>query len=328
MTPSRRLASLATRRIRLVAILSAVVLATLGTVAFVSFNQEPPQPGGTSDSHGDPDIGLRTFVVPDDVTVTENVAYGARPDGTLLQLDVCSSSAAGPAPRPAVVSIHGGSWTRGDKASDDWREVCEWLASEGFVAYSVDYGLTPAAPFPSGIDDLQTAVEWIRSPENANRFGIDGDRIGAFGGSAGGNLASLLGTRGEGPLTEGPRVAAVAELSGPSDLRGPSMAADGVSPRLKKLVMGYLDCEKLNDCPNAADASPVAELDASDGPVFLANSSKEFVPLEQATRFTSALEDLDIRHELVTVPGDVHSIGLLDAEMRARVAAFLHEALD
>nr|WP_244962873.1 alpha/beta hydrolase [Cryobacterium roopkundense] len=242
-------------------------------------------------------------------------------------MDVCSSSTAGPEPRPAVVSIHGGSWTRGDKSSDDWREVCQWLAAEGFVVYSVDYGLTPAAPFPAGIDNLQSAVEWIRTPENAARFGTDPDRIGAFGGSAGANLAALLGTRGEGPLNEGSRVAAVAELSGPSDLRGEAMTADGVTERLQNLVRRYLDCDTMSDCPQAADASPLAQLDASDPPVFVANSAEEFVPLAQATRFASALQALGVRHELVTVPGGVHSIGLLDADMRAQVAGFLHATL-
>lgn len=329
MTPARRRPRLATRRIRVVAMLSAVVLAATGTATAtaVTLAGEPERRAGTSESPPEPVIGIRTFDVPQDVSMTTDVTYGTRPNGTPLQLNVCSSAAAGSEPRPAVVSIHGGSWTRGDKASDDWREVCQWLAAEGFVAYSVDYGLTPGSPFPAGIDDLQTAVEWIRSPENAARFGTDPDRIGAFGGSAGANLAALLGTRGAGSLDEGSRVASVAQLSGPSDLRGPALAEDGVSERLQKLVRRYLDCDSLDDCPQAAEASPVAQLDASDPPMFIANSSEEFVPLAQATRFTSALEEFGIRSHLATVPGDVHSIGLLDADMRAQVAAFLHETL-
>lgn len=321
VTTGSRLTRFGTTRIRLLAVLGTVALSAVGTVAFVGIAHD------TRESMTEPIIGIRTFEVPQDVTVTTDVTYGARPDGTPLQLDVCSTAPAGAPPRPAVVSVHGGSWTRGDKSSDDWRQVCQWLASEGFVAYSVDYGLTPAEPFPAGIDDIQAAVEWIRSPANADRFGIDPNRIGAFGGSAGANLAALLGTRGEGPLTTGSRVAAVAEFSGPSDLRGTSMTTDGVSPRLQKLVLHYLDCETMSDCPQAAAASPVAELDASDPPFFIANSLKEFVPIKQAERFASGMEALGIRHELVTVPGGVHSIGLLDADMRARVAAFLHDTL-
>ncbi|WP_051973674.1 alpha/beta hydrolase [Cryobacterium sp. MLB-32] len=327
MTTGSRFTRFGTTRLRLLAILGAVALASALTVAGVGLANDTARTDGTDTSATEPTIGIRTFDVPMGITVTPDVAYGTGPEGTPLRLDVCSTAPAGSAPRPAVVSVHGGSWTRGDKSSDDWRQVCEWLASEGFVAYSVDYGLTPEAPFPAAIDDLHSAVEWIRAPENADRFGIDADRIGAFGGSAGGNLAALLGTRGNGPLTEGSRVAAVAELSGPSDLRGPSMTTDGVSQRLQNLVLRYLDCETMSDCPQAAGASPVATVDSSDPPFFIVNSVKEFVPLTQATRFASALEKAGVRHELVTVPGGVHSIGLLDADMRARVAAFLHSTL-
>ena len=316
-----------TRRIRLVSILCVTALAITGVTALVSFASAGARPASDVASASEPRIGIRTFEPPDDVTVTADVEYGTQPDGMPLRLDVCSTATPGSPPRPAVVSIHGGSWTRGDKSSDDWRGVCQWLASEGFVAVSVDYALTPTSPFPAGIDDIGDAVAWIREPDNAARFGVDPDRIGAFGGSAGGNLAALLGTRGSGPLTAGQRVAAVAELSGPSDLRADSVAADGVSPRLQKLMLRYLNCDTLAACREAAAASPVATLDASDPPFFIGNSTKEFVPLKQATRFAAALDTLGIRHELVTVPGGVHSIGLLDAGMRTQIAAFLHGTL-
>ena len=74
--------------------------------------------------------------------------------------------------------------------------------------------------FPAAIEDVQAAVAWLRADEQIARFNIDPDRIGAFGGLAGGNLVALLGTLGSGDLTTASRVAAVAELSGPIDLTG------------------------------------------------------------------------------------------------------------
>jgi acetyl esterase len=325
------------RRIRLLAILGAVIaVGTIGIVGIVEAAGDHAGPtatiagpgGSTGGSTAEAIIGIRTFVPPKDITVTSDVVYGTQPDGAPLKLDVCSPAGTTPgSTRPAIISIHGGSWTRGDKASDDWRTVCQWLAAEGFVAYSVDYRLAPAHPFPATMDDLATAVEWIRQPDHAQEYGIDRARIGAFGGSAGANLAALLGTRGSGPLSAGSRVAAVAELSGPSDLTGQSMTADGASKRLEKLVLRYLGCASLADCPQAADASPTVQLDRSDPPVFIGNSDHEFVPLAQAKRFAADLARLGIKHELVTVPGSVHSIGILDEAMRAKVAAFLHGAL-
>ncbi|MGY4858340.1 alpha/beta hydrolase [Cryobacterium sp. AP23] len=227
-----------------------------------------------------------------------------------------------PALYPAVLSVHGGSWARGDKANSDWRNVCEWLASEGFVAYSVNYRLVPLVSFPAAIDDVGRAVEWMRA--NAGSYGIDPDRIGAFGGSAGGNLATLLGTRGRGSLTEGSRVAAVAELSGPVDLSYEGLVVSGGSSGLEQIALDYLDCSSLLECPAAEKASAVSSLDSTDPPVFIGTSAEEFIPLSQSTNFAADLDRLGITNQLVTVPGSLHSIGILDAAMRAQVADFLH----
>ncbi|MBC7443307.1 MAG: alpha/beta hydrolase [Ramlibacter sp.] len=340
MKTGRHPARLGSRPSRLPAIVGVIILigaVIAGIIVAAGFRAgqteqgRPPAsatataPGGSA---GRAIIGIRTFVPPDDITVTSDVAYGTQPDGTPLRLDVCSPAGATDGHAlPAIVSVHAGSWTRGDKANDDWRTVCQWLASEGFVVYSVDYRLAPDHPFPAGVDDLATAVEWIRQPDHAREFGIDPARIGAFGGSAGANLAALLGTRGSGPTSSGSRVAAVAELSGPSDLTGPALTADGASERLQKLVRHYLGCATLTDCPQAAAASPTLQLDRSDPPVFIVNSEQEFVPLGQATRFAAGLDRLGIPHELVTVAGSAHSIGTLDAPLRVKVAAFLHGAL-
>lgn len=320
-----------------------VVVAGLGTVALVFAitaallitGSDPgmlsPPPGrwnGASEAPSPAGDGIRTFTSDVEITVTENLVYGEQPDGTALRVDVCSPEGAAPGTAfPAMVSIHAGSWTRGNKAEANWRNVCEWLAAEGFVTFAVNYRLAPEDPFPAGVDDLATAVRWIRQPAQVERFGIDPARIGAFGGSAGANLSAFLGTHGSGPVTEGSRVAAAVELSGPTDLTEEALVADGSSERLQRLVRRYVGCLSLADCPIAEDASPVRHLDPSDPPMFIANSTTEFVPLAQATRLADGLADLGIAHQLVTPEGEVHSIGFLDADMRAKIAVFLHEHL-
>ncbi|WP_120339163.1 alpha/beta hydrolase [Cryobacterium soli] len=258
-----------------------------------------------------------------------DAAAGTADAGSEVSADTDPSASteapAEPALLPAVLSIHGGSWARGDKANSDWRNVCEWLAAEGFVGFSVNYRLVPAVSFPAAIDDLGRAVEWMRA--NAGSYGVDPDRIGAFGGSAGGNLAALLGARGRGPLTEGNRVAAVAELSGPVDLSYEGIVVSGGSSGLERIVLDYLDCTSLLNCPAAKDASAVGSLDRTDPPVFIGTSTEEFIPLGQSTGFAADLDALGIANRLVTVPGSLHSIGILDAAMRAEVAAFLHTHL-
>lgn len=330
LVPSRR-------RARILTIAGSGVAAVLAAAVLVGFHTElhpvtPSEPGGTrSELTTAKVVGIRTFTPPTTgITVEADVVYGTQPDGSLLLLDVCRPEAragARSALAPAVLSIHGGSWARGDKGNSDWRNVCEWLASEGFVAFSVNYRLSPASVFPAAIDDVSLAVRWLRTGAVAEKYGIDPLRIGVFGGSAGGNLAALLGARGSGPLTEGSRVAAVAELSGPIDLEARQLAADGTAASLRQSVLDYLGCDAGEACPQAAEASATTQLDVSDPPVFLAASVDEYVPLAQATRYADELERHGIRHEVVTVPGTLHSIGILDAAMRGKVAAFLHDTL-
>lgn len=322
------------RRIALAAL--AVITAFVGVAALSGFHVglreiDPSGPDAASELASAEIIGIRTFTAPAGLEVEPDLEYGTREDGTLLTLDVCRPARDILAPpRPAVVSIHGGSWARGDKANADWRNVCLWLASEGFVAASVNYRLVPDARFPAAIDDVALAVEWLRSPEQVERFDLDPARIGAFGGSAGGNLAALLGTTGEGPLDEGSRVAAVAELSGPVGLSAAELAADGASPWLRAIVGEYLGCDPgagIETCPQSADASPANRLDPSDPPFFIAHAEQEVVPLGQSQRFAATLGAAGVPAQLVVVPGAAHSIGILDEALRPRVAAFLHAHL-
>ena len=115
------------------------------------------------------------------------------PDEPLL-LDVYRPPAR-PAPRPAMVLVHGGGMWTGSRA--DMADPARHLARAGYVAFAVDYRLVDAAAarhrWPAQLDDVQLAVRWVRA--NAGRYGVDPERVGAYGWSAGGQLAALLGTR-------------------------------------------------------------------------------------------------------------------------------------
>ncbi|MEF3404783.1 alpha/beta hydrolase [Agromyces sp. CCNWLW203] len=337
MTSTRRTGGFGTRARRVVWAVAAAAAAIASVSALSGFHLplqeiDPRGVDAVSEVAGTEVVGIRTFTAPSRIAVEPDLEYGAREDGTLLTLDVCTPPGAEltDEPLPAVVSVHGGSWARGDKANADWRNTCLWLASEGFVAASVNYRLVPDAVFPAAIDDVALAVEWLRDSEQAERFGIDPARIGAFGGSAGGSLAALLGTTGEGPLDTGSRVAAVAELSGPVGLGSAELAADAASDWLRGIVGDYLDCvpgASDEQCPQAADASAGSHADPSDPPFFIGHAVAEAVPLGQSERLAATLAAAGVPTELAVVPGAGHSIGILDAEMRARVAAFLHAHL-
>lgn len=264
-----------------------------------------------------------------DIPVLADLVYGPEPGQVLDGCFPVEGGVGAPAsaPRPAIVVIHGGSWQRGDKANLNWRSVCQWLASEGFVAVSVNYRLVPGAVFPAQLDDVQAAVGWLRADAQVRRYNLDPDRIGALGGSAGGNLAAVLGTSGSGDLATGSRVAAVAEFSGPADLREPIPTTDTYDQDLGTVVLHYLGCDGFADCPTAAAASPVTLVDESDPPFFVAHSVEEFIPLSQSDALVATLRAAGIDTDYVTVEGDLHSIAMLDDAMRERVLAFFRRTL-
>lgn len=306
-----------TKRVRAVfVLLAAAVVLILGGCAAAPVVAAPKAVAVSADQHA---------AVYPNVDTLRDFTY-SRAGGQPLRLDVClpPDAASGPSgTRPAILGVHGGSWRSGDKANQSWLGICRWLASEGFVTVSMNYRLAPAARFPAQIEDVRAAVRWLRQPAQLERFAIDPNRIGAIGGSAGGNLVALLGTEGSGATDVGTRIAAVVDLSGPVDL-----TADGAAtPGFRKTQLSYLGCASYAHCPAARAASPVYHVDATDPPFFVAHSTREFIPLSQASEFVAALQAHGVATTFVAEPGTKHSVAMLDDGLRTQIADFFHAKL-
>jgi acetyl esterase/lipase len=104
-------------------------------------------------------------------------------------------------PLPCVYSIHGGGYVLGSLDMDDAR-FASWCLELGCVGVSVEYRLAPETAYPGPLDDCYAGLRWTH--EHAGELGIDRDRIGIAGVSAGGGLAAALALlardRGEIPL--------------------------------------------------------------------------------------------------------------------------------
>ena len=150
------------------------------------------------------------------VTVQRDVRYGAAPDAggapAALRLDLYRPRGDHLARRPAMVWVHGGGFSSGEKDHPTLRALARASARRGYVAVSVDYRLLVdhgcaeldadcRAAAVADQHDVQAAVRWLR--RNAGRLRIDRSRIAVGGTSVGGILAYMVGTRAEDPGASG-----------------------------------------------------------------------------------------------------------------------------
>ena len=248
------------------------------------------------------------------VTVEHDVPYSTI-GGQPLGLDIYYLRDQSSDLRPAVIIIHGGGWTSGDKTG--MRELSTFLARCcGFVAFAVDYRLQHGSDnlWPAQLDDVQRAVRWIRA--HAAKYGVDRDRIGAYGYSAGGQLAALLGMEDTRDNSDpalakySSRVEAVVDLSGPSDF---TTDRDADSDAFLTTFFGG-DYEHHPEIWQ--DASPVFHVTRKAAPFLIVHGTRDTtVPIAQAQELADKLKRARVHVEFVKVDDD-HNVESPDSIKR------------
>jgi len=119
------------------------------------------------------------------VTTRLNIEF-ARHDGNALAGDLYQPKGLDKA--PVVVAIHGGGWQAGNRRG--YQYWGPFLARNGYAVFSIDYRLGKAGAFPGAVYDVKAAIQFVRA--KAGELGVDPDRIGLMGDSAGGHLAALI----------------------------------------------------------------------------------------------------------------------------------------
>ncbi len=216
--------------------------------------------------------------------------------------------------RAAVLVIHGGGWAAPDRR-EQMAGIAQDLAARGYVVLNASYRYAPEYRHPAQLQDLQTAIAWLRS--NAGRLSIDPARIGAFGYSAGGHLAALLGAVDAKPEH---RLQAVVAGGAPTDLR----KYPGGS-----LVPNFLGGSQAQVPTQFADASPILHVSANDPPVFLYHGGVDtLVPLDHSEDYQKALDAAGVANELVVLRGRGHITAFLtDGAARDAALNFLDRHL-
>ena len=138
----------------------------------------------------------------------------------------------------AILCIHGGGFRAGKREHHD--QLCIRLAQGGYVAATVTYRLAPKHQFPAAVHDVKAAVRWLRA--NAAKYGIDPERIGATGDSAGGHLALMLGLTGDvksldgkegGNLEQSSRVSCVVDRLRAAEVEAELLSMEGAGHGFK-----------------------------------------------------------------------------------------------
>jgi acetyl esterase/lipase len=185
------------------------------------------------------------MVVRSDQTAVEmqTLTYSSL-DGRDLVLDLYRPSVRGvEGPGlPVIVFLHGGGWSGGTRTTGP--DFKRFFAQDGFAMVSIEYRLAPAITFPANVEDVKTAVRWIRA--NAQRLNLDPARIGLWGTSAGGHLAAVAALsppgmfEGIGNLDQSSAVQCVLDAYGPSMFTSMDAEAELEKATLQPLAAGLV----------------------------------------------------------------------------------------
>lgn len=257
-----------------------------------------------------------------------DLAYGTDP---AQKMDVyLPTGFAGP--RPGVELIHGGGWQGGDKGF--YAPLGKALAARGFVAFSVNYRLTPAARYPAQADDVQSAARWMRA--HAGEYQLDPARLGALGDSAGGHLALILGTRdtrdnsGPAQAAQSSRAQCVVDFYGPSDLTAatPSLPQTGGQKYVAQVLHDLLGGLPQDVPAQARAASPLFSVDSKSAPTLIITGTDDpLVSPLQSERMADALHAAGVETTLAVIykqghgflnPGDPQTYGAMAVEWLTR----------
>ncbi len=235
---------------------------------------------------------------------------------------------------PVVVYIHGGAWRSGNKSRGRGR-VMPYVATGQFAGVSIGYRLTGEAIWPAQIHDCKAAIRWLKA--NASTYGLDPDRIGIIGSSAGGHLVAMLGTSGGVKELAGSvgrhekfdsRVACVVDEYGPTAYRRmndfPGRIDHDAKNSPESLLVGGPIQERADQCRNASPLTWVTK----DDPLFLIihGTDDPLVPFNQSELLAARLKAAGVPFILQTMQNGGHG-GFRSEELQKRTRAFFEKHL-
>lgn len=227
----------------------------------------------TESSFTDPDLEYDVDVqapTTSEVNIERNIKYGP---SDKQAVDICAPKGQ-TGSLPLVLLIHGGG---GDKSQ--YASTCRRLAASGYLAAAINYREEPAPAYPKALDDTEKALAFLRNNRNVNPA-----RTASMGGSAGGFLSSLLGTK-----ETDQKVMCVVNQFGPTDLTDPAILSLPIwKTRLFPKMFGNVSYEE--DPQLYKNASPITYVSGDDADFFFTRSTNDpLIPKSQPIRMIEAL---------------------------------------
>ncbi len=241
------------------------------------------------------------------IRIEPDVVYGHK-DGLALTMDVYKPEES--ANGAAILFMVSGGWFSPWAPPEKTKPLFQPYLDQGYTLMAVRHGSSPRYAIPEIAADVRLATRYAR--QNAARYGIDPERIGAMGMSAGGHLALLLGTTGDdgapGAKDElervSSRVAAVVALVPPSDLRVMVWSAPETLPAYRNFPALDLPIE------DAGKFSPLLHVSPDDAPALIVMGEKDdLVPAKHGEWIAKEYETHEVEHKLIVMPGADHSLG-------------------
>lgn len=253
--------------------------------------------------------------------VTKDIIYDETKD---LKLDTYQPETTAKA---ALLLIHGGGWFRGDKQKEAF--LAEKFVKEGFLVVAPNYRLAPAHLYPSALDDVLEAYDWLLKSDLLPAS----KKIFALGASAGGNLSVELALQKGIPaaswsgiidmtdwVTKHPDVVPQMNQEQHFDEHeSRNIDQSGTNDQFYKwFILNYVN----NDLELLKQATPLARVSSESGPLFLANSLHELVPTSGVLMLQHALLKQGVVSEVKLVAGTVHGEGYWEKALSATLAFF------
>ena len=257
------------------------------------------------------------------MTRTEDVVYG-RKSGVALTMDVFTPQK--DANGLGVILVVSGGWFSAHEAIS--LPFVEPLVGRGYTVFAVVHGSQPKFTIPEILQDMHRSVRYIR--HHAEKYKIDPDRIGIYGGSAGGHLSLMQGTAGDAgnPTSKDPvekessRVQAVACFFPPTDFLnygkpGEDALGRGILAGFKAPFDFHEQDEKTKTFERITDESkrreigrqisPITHVSDDDPPTLIIHGDADkLVPIQQAEIIVAKLKEAGVEAKLVVKPDAGH----------------------